>query len=508
MASIIPPLFRRKKPVRMDQNGWADQFLAFGGNMYPIGGMNLSATSNAEPIDNNFEAYVNQVYKSDGILFAVCVARMMVGSQIRFQYQRMNKGRPGVLFGTRNLSILENPWDNAFTSDLVARAFQHADLGGNHYAVTEGGRGSNRLRVLRPDWTDIILTKPPAEARKSDIAGYLFRPGGTLDETLWETFPIDGSKGTVAHWAPIPDPDAQYRGMSWITPILEEVKGDKAIMKHKRKFFENGATFQTIIGLKDVPNNEAFQKAKEKFAREHMGVDNAYKTLFVAGGVDAKVLNADMQQLDFINTGGHGETRICAAGRVPPVLVQIMEALRGTPLTGDNFKAAKQMFIEMTMLGLWQSLAQSYSVLVPQEPNARLWFDTRDVAFLRENIDLVAQTEQKRAATIASYIQAGFTPDSSVDAVVSADPTLLKHTGLVSVQLFEPGAGTADPDGNATTPNPNGPANQPAKPANAPGADGPNNGPDKPGRPKSAKGKRYDELPSIPMVERKEAEDG
>ena len=31
------------------------------------------------------------------------------------------------------------------------------------------------------------------------------------------------------HFAPIPDPLATYRGMSWLTPILREIENDKSM---------------------------------------------------------------------------------------------------------------------------------------------------------------------------------------------------------------------------------------------------------------------------------------
>jgi hypothetical protein len=48
---------------------------------------------------------------------------------------------------------------------------------------------------------------------------------------------------------------------------------------------------------------------------------------------------------------------------------------------------------------------------------------------------MVKQTE---AGTIKSLIDAGFDPDTVVDAVMSADYSRLVHSGLYSVQLQPP----------------------------------------------------------------------
>lgn len=461
-----PSILQRVKSLfRFDQNDWAAQMAIFNGNSYPLGGYGASASDDHEEAPNDFQSYVAQAYKGSGAVFAGMEAWRLAFCEVRFQYQKLNAGRPGKLFGVPALSILESPWENAFTADLLARAINHFHLAGNHFVVTEGVGDNGRLRVLRPDWVSIILTAPPNKAVKSDIAGYLYKPGGTQDKTLWKVYPIDGSQGTMAHWAPIPDPDAQYRGMSPLTPILTEIQSDKAIIKHKHQWFKHGASPSIAVSFKDIVTDEQFKIMMRSMKREHAGVDNAYKPLFLGGGADVKVLNA--APIDWLNVGGHGETRILAALNIHPTLVGLAENLHGSTLNQGNYEASKNRFIDMGLRPQWRSLCQAYSVLVPKLKGARLWYDGRDIAFLRADRLAEAEVLQSAASTINSWITAGFTPDSAVLAYAERDPALLVHTGLVSVQLFEPGAGTLDPDGNALTPGKSG------------------QGADKPGRPES-----------------------
>ena len=77
-------------------------------------------------------------------------------------------------------------------------------------------------------------------------------------------------------------------------------------------------------------------------------------------------------------------------------------------------------------------------VVVPTA--AQLWYDTTDIAALREGENERAQTAQVNATAIQTLIAAGYTPDSVTRAIVAGDLTLLQHTGLVSVQLQQPGA--------------------------------------------------------------------
>jgi phage portal protein BeeE len=217
---------------RYSFSDYANEKMSFGGWQYPLLGL-TSYGEKQESIGNSFTGYVNGAYKADGVVFATVLARMLLFTEARFQFQRLEKGRPGDLFGSPALELLEHPWPNGTTGELLARMEQDVSLSGNFYAVRE----RRRLRRLRPDWVSIVLTAAPDQAVESDVAGYAYHPGGPGSRTRPEIF----LPGEVCHWSPIPDPEAQYRGMSWLTPVVREVQADRAATAHKLKFFENAA---------------------------------------------------------------------------------------------------------------------------------------------------------------------------------------------------------------------------------------------------------------------------
>jgi hypothetical protein len=71
----------------------------------------------------------------------------------------------------------------------------------------------------------------------------------------------------------------------------------------------------------------------------------------------------------------------------------------------------------------------------------RLWYDDRDIAFLREDEKDRAEIQGLEARTIRTLLDAGYEGDSVIAAVLDSDWAKLRHTGLFSVQLQEPGAG-------------------------------------------------------------------
>jgi len=397
-----------------------------------------SLRSDTELIENDFEGYVEGIYKRNGAVAALMFVRQLIFSEARFQFRQMRNGRPGQLFGTQDLALLEQPWPGATTGDLLSRMIVDADLAGNCYLTVVDGR----IRRLRPDWVTIVSGSRSAPdlfgaALDAELLGYIYSPRtpGTDEGTLL-------TPGQVAHFAPYPDPVANWRGMSWITPVLREISADTAATVHKLKFFENGATPNVVVGLDASVKPDDFNRFVALMDEQHKGVDNAYRTLYLGGGADAKVVGADLRQLDFKATQGAGESRLAAAAGVPSVIVGFSEGLQGSSLNAGNYASSRRRLADGTMRPLWRNAAGSLASIVPPPASAELWYDDRDIAFLREDRKDAAEIQGAQAQTIRTLVDAGYEPATVVAAVQAEDYSLLKHTGYYSVQLQELGAGT------------------------------------------------------------------
>jgi hypothetical protein len=80
------------------------------------------------------------------------------------------------------------------------------------------------------------------------------------------------------------------------------------------------------------------------------------------------------------------------------------------------------------------------SIVAPPSGSARLWYDDRDIPFLREDVKDQAEILSMNAQTLRALLDAGFDPDAAVRAVEANDLVLLagEHSGLFSVQLQPP----------------------------------------------------------------------
>ncbi|MFI0481734.1 phage portal protein [Actinomadura sp. 9N215] len=412
---------------------------SFNGNVYPFGVTQQTLNGETERVTQTLNGYASQAFGANSVVFACMSVRMLVFAAARFQYQRFSLGRPSELFGTETLRILEAPWPGGTTQDLLSRMIQDADLTGNSYWTL----ADNELVRLRPDWVGIVL-----EPRRIGGGHVGFR---RIGYTYTEGGPGSGAEPTlfrakdVAHFAPLADPLATYRGMSWLTPIIRDVINDGLMARHKGKFFENGATPNMIVSFKETVTKQQFKEFIEATEDAHRGVNNAYKTLYLGGGADVEVVGNSFEQMSFSSVQGHGETRIAAAAGVPPVIVGLSEGLQAA--TYSNYAQARRRFADGTAHPLWGNAAGSLSTLMPVPTGSRLWYDARDIPFLREDRRDAADIASVKAQTVRTYIDAGFDADAAIRATESEDLSLLlgSHSGLFSVQL-QPPVTVAAPD--------------------------------------------------------------
>ena len=416
----------------------------YGNTSYPLGtGLPGSLAGNrAAEIANSIPGY-RAALQASPPAFAAQMVRALVLSQARFTFRNppWHRATPRRTFGNPDLGLLEKPWPNGTTGELVSRMEWHAGLAGTAFVYRQPGR----LRVLRPDWTAILYGSQmepdwPSGALDAELIGYVYANRGVGVGDPHILLPKD-----TAHWAPLPDPEMTGLGMSWLTPAIRDMQGDRLATEHKIRFFENGATANLVVKGIPAVNRETFLQLVEDMEDRHAGVANAYRTLYLTAGADATVIGSNLAELDLGAVQGRNETRLSVLSRVPAALLGISEGLAGSSLNAGNFSAARRNFADTWVYPELQDLAASLAPIVRVPADAELWYDVADMPILREDAKDAADIEAVKASTITAYVQEGFTPESAVAAVRGQDVSLLKHGGLVSVQLHPPGEGPAGP---------------------------------------------------------------
>lgn len=454
MANLLTRLKggeRSAPTLSIDDYAQLLQQFNFNGYQYQTGLQQTLAGTETERPSNNFVGLASSAYAANGVVFATMLVRQLVFSSVRFRWQRLRDGKPSDTFGSKDLTILERPWVGGTTQDFLSRLIQDADLAGNSYWYRDKER--NELVRLRPDWVEIVGEKRRLGSDKAGNrrgngqvgwrkAGYLYTEGGPASQSDSVAFTV----GEVMHFAPIPDPLAVFSGMSWLTPILREIQADQSMTRHQRKFFDNGATVNMVVKHAVGADQDKVKRWTEQMDEKHGGIENAYKRLHLYPGADVELVGTNLKDIDFKNVRGGGETRIAAAGGVPPIIVGLSEGLEAA--TYANYGQARRRLADGTAHPLWQNVAGSTELIVPRPSgnpggdglDVRLWYDATDVPFLREDEKDAADIASVKASTINTYITAGYTPESVIAAVNANDLRLLKHSGLMSVQLQKPGA--------------------------------------------------------------------
>jgi hypothetical protein len=404
-----------------------------------------------EIIAPNFMGFVQRAYRDAPIVFGAIANRMHLFRQARFQFRRWDGGRPSDLFGDPSLGIVEHPWPGATTSTMLALAEVTNACAGNFFMRRDG----DRFRVMRPDWTRIVLGSMEDESvgpldLSADLIGYAYEDGGPMSGKD----PVFLAPEEVVHYMPTPDPETPWRGMAWLSPIVEELAADKEMTRHKRAYLKEGATPNLGVVLDpdklNIKTTGDFKEWVKTFdeTRRLMVGGNPYKTLFTVGGADPKILGANLDQIDFAAVQGSGEVRIAVAAMVHPAILAIEAGLKGSALNAGNFEAAFRQFANGTIRPLWGEFAGALERVIGKpadqsgrpQPNVQIWYDDRYIPALQEDIKKQADTLNTDAATASTFYMAGWDPDSIIDAIARNDITLLKgkHSGRPSVQT-QPG---------------------------------------------------------------------
>jgi hypothetical protein len=374
-----------------------------------------------EPVLPQLAAFAQQANSSNAIIFAASLVRMALFSEATFQYQAKDDKH---LFGNTSLAKLEEPFGpGSTTGDLLARMEQDRFMAGNAYIWDPPGE--DRLIRLRPDWVTIVseVVRVEGGGWYRQPMGYWWEPPkGVLDKSTGFMAPAE----ECVHWAPVKDPQADFRGMSPLTPVMRDVQGDDGLTTYKVKYLQNNATPNVYVKYAQRLQEGSIDKIRERMNARYGGPDNAGKGIILDQGADITLVGNSLSQMDFSGVSAVGTERILAACEVPGVLVGL-EPLRGA---GRGYQESMQKFANIWARPAWRSVCGALGQIVDVPNGNRLWFDVSDIAALQDGELEKGQAALVKAQALLALQQAGYDRMSAVAAVDAMDLSQLKEAAV------------------------------------------------------------------------------
>lgn len=368
-------------------------------------------------------------YRINSTIHAAINARQRVFSEVSFALRRRNSG--DLVLNHPSLDILHRPWPGGTQTELLKRMELHASLSGNAY-VYRADRDT--LQVLDP-----LKVKVLSDDRQK--VGYEYWPNG-INQGRPRLLLLD----EVAHWAPLPHPDKQFLGASWVEVVVTEIRTEQKMVRHQEKFFDNAATPNLFVKVEGRMQPDHAERLRQQLDQRYAGVNNAWKTLVMDAGADLKVVGANFEQMDYVNTLTSTEARIASAAGVPPIIIALKAGLDAA--TYSNYGMAMRAFADHLIRPNWNSVVAALSQIIVEPQGSDLWYDDRHVSALRQDKEVEAQVLATKASAIRTLVDGGFEPDAVVEAIEANEIDRLKgkHTNLLPVQLQPPGQQEPEPE--------------------------------------------------------------
>jgi len=438
LDALVP---RTPAPAPESRYSFNEYMMAFAGNQYSMGG------SHPNVPNQDFVDYIDGVHKRNGVVAAAVTARALLVSQLRFKWRRTYGAGAGDLWGNRDLRPLEQPGTEPRPA-FLHRLEVDASYAGSAYVVRDG----NQLRRLRPDHCTVVLgsnsdpewdgsdeLRVPYDA---DILALLYHPGKYDLQTGLATVFMPGQ---FTIWSPEPDPVAFWRGTSWVTSVMREITADGQATDHQTKFFDNAATPNLVFLMDPSKTPEETQQFADITNKLHAGPGNSYKSMYLGGGTDVKVVGSTLDSLNLKDLTGGFETRVALRARIPGVILGVREGYAGSSLNQGNYNSARRMLADGWLAPTVEGLCAALERVLTVPADSELFYDRSAILFLQEDEADAADIISTQTSAMRTLVDGGFDPDSVVEAVSKGDLTKLVHTGKLSVQLQPPGTGQEPP---------------------------------------------------------------
>lgn len=278
--------------------------------------------------------------------------------------------------------LLNDPHPDYSRAALFETLLIHLESAGESYVHKGRNAGGEviRLTPLRPDR---VLPVPGPDGR---IAAYTYAVDGMEEQRL----PARDVMRMI-----LPDPADDYHGLSPIVTCAKFGDIDAEAAHYLRDFFVNGAIPGGILKLKVEARSDERERIKQQWRDEFGrgtnkdGATGWHKLAVMStGDAEYEALATSLAKLGLDSVWGITESRICAAFKVPPVIIQVKIGLTNTSSYASYESARKSFWRECLAPTYGRLDAMLTRGLAPEyDEKLEVVFDLSGVAELTEGED-------------------------------------------------------------------------------------------------------------------------
>ncbi len=353
-----------------------------------------------QPAPTDFNRLASEGYRGNEVVYACVREIASTAAEVALQ---VVDGDNQSLPNHPLQQLLDHPNPELSSFELIEALLTDLLVYGNAFLLKE------RDPVMRalPRSADAGATGRPGDPPTSG------RPAVASDaiQALWKLRPdririVPGSRRLVrsyvhrvgereTHLAPrdvihfrLPDPTSDLWGLSPIQVAARQIDTDNEASKYVDAFFRNAAVPFGVIKLKRTlrGGEPEARRIGQRWTDRFRGLLGRFQIGVLDADAEFQRIGLTQEEMAFPELRAQTEARICAAFRVPPVLVGVKVGLDRS--TFNNMAEARRFFWENTMLSLYRRIESKFAAALTPEfsrpgDTVRVRFDFSAVAALR-----------------------------------------------------------------------------------------------------------------------------
>jgi len=316
-----------------------------------------SITSNGSEVTRlvDYETYCEEGYKRNAVVFSAVreIARTAPSARIQVR-RRLKRGQTEIYEEHPLQAVLDMPNPKQSHYDFVELLLTYLNLDGNVFILRDReGKHTKALWLPRPDKFTPVIDKKGILYEPDTLVGYTY---STPSDKLY-FMPED-----VIH-IKYPNPGDPYHGAGRGIPPLSaaayDADNDNSQTSFIKQFFKNGAVPSGIIKSKNILDDTEVKRIQQRLSEQYSGEQNWHKIMVLDADAEYQQTGLRMDQMVFPELRAISETRICAAFKVPPVLIGVKSGLDAA--TYSNYKLARQALWEDNIIPTNMKLAEAFT---------------------------------------------------------------------------------------------------------------------------------------------------